>query len=152
MALTLCACQWLMAETVDEFLDTMKYAPDVEYVELTPDMLLTMLNQKGVNANVKERALKVQDKVSCVQILNGTLPNDSAPLKARLAALTVDNLEEMVNSSEAGELTRVWLQTDGQRCSMIVVVGADEANHDWQVVKLNCDIAVDDVGNLIHYN
>lgn len=146
LVLVLGAYLWTTAETVDEFMVAMKNDPAVECVELTPDMFLTMLNQQGVAADAN--AIKNLEKVSCIQVLNGTFPGDPAPLKARLAALTVDNLDEMVNTSDDGELTRVWMQTDGNRCKMILLVNADEREHDWQVVKLHCDIALDENFNL----
>lgn len=155
MTLTLLfsVCLWTMAETVDEFMGAMKDDPMVEKIELTPEMFISMLNQQGVAADAK--ALKNLEKVSYIQVLNGTLPSDSAPLKARLAALTVDDLDEMVNTNEDGELTRVWMQTDGKRCSMILVVNIDESDHDWQVLKLHCDIALDgnfNLNNLMQFN
>ena len=45
------------------------------------------------------------------------------------------------------------MQTDGQNCKMILVVNADEGDHDWQVVKLPCDIVMDgdfNLNNLMH--
>lgn len=146
LALVLGAYFWTMAETVDEFMDAMKNDPTVECVELTPETFLTMLNQQGVAADAK--ALKNLEKVSCIQVLNGTFPGDPAPLKARLAALTVDNLDEMVNTNDNGEFTRVWMQSDGNRCNMILLVNVDEGDHDWQVVKLHCDITLDENFNL----
>ena len=154
LALALCSCLWTMAETVDEFVNTMKNDTTVEYVELTPDMLKLMIAQQGVpkDADAK-KAIDILEKVTHIEMLTGSLLADSAPLKARLAALTVDGLDEMVNTNEEGELTRVWLQTDGQNCKMILVVNADEGDHDWQVVKLHCDIVMDgdfNLNNLMH--
>lgn len=150
MTLTLLfgVCLWTMAETVDEFVNAMKDDPTVEYVELTPEELLSILNLQGMSTNPNAQAFKELKKVSYLQVLSGTLPNHSTSLKTRLASLTVDNLDEMINTNEDGELTRVWMQTDGHRCNMILVVNADESDHDWQVVKLHCDIDLNSNFNL----
>ena len=157
LALVLTASLWTVAETVDEFMATMKSDPTVEYIELTPDMLGAMTHrqmaQGGISkddADVK-KALKVLQEVSGIQVLEGKLPDGRAAIdefKARLAALTVDGLDEMVNTNEGGELTRVWMQVEGDKCTMILVVNADEADHDWQVVKLHSNITMDENFNL----
>lgn len=149
LTLALTSCMWTMAETVDEFVNDMKDDPAVEYVELTPEMFQSMLKQQGPADNPDAQTLnEIMEKVSYIQVLTGTLSNDDAPLKARLAALNAVDMDEMVNTNEDGELTRVWMQTDGQRCNMILVLNADESEHDWQVVKLHCDIDLNSNFNL----
>ena len=140
-----------MAETVDEFIATMKNDTTVECVELTPDMLKAIVQQQMAQAAVpNDTAMKILG-IRTIQILDGKLPEASDAINAfkeRLAALTVDGLDEMVSTNEKGEFTRVWMQVEGDKCTMILVVTADEADHDWQVVKVGCDIKMDENFNL----
>ncbi len=151
IALALTACMWTMAETVDEFIATMKNDTTVECVELTPDMLKAIVQQQMAQAAVpNDTAMKILG-IRTIQILDGKLPEASDAINAfkeRLAALTVDGLDEMVSTNEKGEFTRVWMQVEGDKCTMILVVTADEADHDWQVVKVGCDIKMDENFNL----
>ena len=151
IVLALTACMWTMAETVDEFIATMKNDTTVECVELTPDMLKAIVQQQMAQAAVpNDTAMKILG-IRTIQILDGKLPEASDAINAfkeRLAALTVDGLDEMVSTNEKGEFTRVWMQVEGDKCTMILVVTADEADHDWQVVKVGCDIKMDENFNL----
>ena len=149
----------MMAETVDEFMLAMKDETAVEYVEITPDMLMTMAAQQAMDSpsdsDDVDAAMQKLKEIEHIEILSGYYPSDAVALKHRLAALTVDGLEEMVSSNDKGELSRVWLQTDGQVCSLIVVVNADDADRDWQVVKLRCHIIMDEnfqLDDLIHFD
>ena len=159
IALAFTACMWTMAETVDEFIATMKSDTTVECVELTPDMLKAIVQQQMAQAAVpNDTAMKILQGTRTIQILDGKLPEASEAINAfkeRLAALTVDGLDEMVSTNEKGEFTRVWMQVEGDKCTMILVVTADEDDHDWQVVKVGCDIKMDEnfnLNDLIHLN
>lgn len=159
IALALTACMWTMAETVDEFITTMKSDTTVECVELTPDVLKMVVQQRMAKETVpNNKASKILQGARTIQVLDGKLPEASDAIngfKERLAALTVDGLDEMVSTNEKGEFTRVWMQVEGDKCTMILVVTADEDDHDWQVVKLCCDITMDEnfnLNDLIHLN
>lgn len=159
IALALTACMWTTAETVDEFITTMKSDTTVECIELTPDMLRAIVQQRMAKETVpNNKASKILQGARTIQVLDGKLPEASDAIngfKERLAALTVDGLDEMVSTNEKGEFTRVWMQVEGDKCTMILVVTADEADHDWQVVKLCCDITMDEnfnLNDLIHLN
>lgn len=164
LALVLTASLWTVAETVDEFMATMKSDPTVEYIELTPDMLKAMMQlqtaQRGASKDDADvnKLSKVLKEVRGISVLEGKLPEGRGEIdkfKARLAALTVDGLDEMVNTNDGGEFTRVWMQVEGDKCTMILVVNADEADHDWQVVKLHSNITMDEnfnLNDLIHLN
>ena len=157
LTLALTASLWAVAETVDEFIATMKRDPMVECVELTPDLLKGMMQQQMAQRGASKddadlnKLSKVLKEVRGISVLEGKLPEDRGEIdkfKVRLAALTVDGLDEMVNTNEDGELTRVWMQVEGDKCTMILVVNADEADHDWQVVKLHSNITIDENFNL----
>ncbi len=159
IALALTACMWTTAETVDEFITTMKSDTTVECIELTPDVLKMVVQQRMAKETVpNNKASKILQGARTIQVLDGKLPEASDAIngfKERLAALTVDGLDEMVSTNEKGEFTRVWMQVEGDKCIMILVVTADEADHDWQVVKLCCDITMDEnfnLNDLIHLN
>lgn len=159
IALALTACMWTMAETVDEFITTMKSDTTVECIELTPDVLKMVVQQRMAKETVpNNKTSKILQGARTIQVLDGKLPEASDAINAfkeRLAALTVDGLDEMVSTNEKGEFTRVWMQVEGDKCTMILVVTADEADHDWQVVKLCCDISMDEnfnLNDLIHLN
>ena len=159
IALALTACMWTTAETVDEFITTMKSDTTVECIELTPDVLKMVVQQRMAKETVpNNKASKILQGARTIQVLDGKLPEASDAIngfKERLAALTVDGLDEMVSTNEKGEFTRVWMQVEGGQCIMILVVTADEADHDWQVVKLCCDITMDEnfnLNDLIHLN
>ena len=159
IVLALTACLWTMAETVDEFITTMKSDTTVECVELTPDMLRAIVQQQMAKGTVpNDTASKILQGARNIQLLNGKLPEGPGAIdtfKQRLAALTVEGLDEIINTNEKGEFTRVWMQVEGDKCTMILVVTADEDDHDWHVVKLCCDITMDEnfnLSDLIHLN